>query len=101
MFFLCRKELYIVKEPLTKNRTCQTWRERQVCACRVREPLDEMIAQMPPSQQERYYVSGYPEDENPLEPESSSQWQPVADSWQIQSECIRIGEATGSRQRIL
>ena len=44
MFFLCRKELYIVKEPLTKNRTCQTWRERQVCACRVREPLDEMIA---------------------------------------------------------
>ena len=52
MFFLCRKELYIVKEPLTKNRTCQTWRERQVCACRVREPLDEMIAQMPPSQQE-------------------------------------------------
>ena len=59
MFFLCRKELYIVKEPLTKNRTCQTWRERQVCACRVREPLDEMIAQMPPSQQERYYVSGY------------------------------------------
>jgi hypothetical protein len=54
MFFLCRKELHIVKEPLTKNRTCQTWRERQVCACRVREPLDEMIAQMPPSQQERY-----------------------------------------------
>ena len=73
MFFLCRKELYIVKEPLTKNRTCQTWRERQVCACRVREPLDEMIAQMLPSQQERYYISGYPEDENPLESNDSSQ----------------------------
>ena len=73
MFSLCRKELYIVKEPLTKNRTCQTWRERQVCACRVREPLDEMIAQMPPSQQEQYYVSGYHEDEIPLGSESSSQ----------------------------
>ena len=73
MFFLCRKELHIVKEPLTKNRTCQTWRERQICACRVREPLDEMIAQMPLSQQERYYVCGYPEDENSLESNDSLQ----------------------------
>ena len=73
MFFLCRKELYIVKDPLTKNRTCQIWRERQVCACRVREPLDEMIARMTSSQQERYYVSGYPEDENSLESNSSSE----------------------------
>lgn len=64
MFFLCRKELHIVKEPLTKNRTCQTWRERQVYACAKREPLQEILDAMPKRQQERFYISGYAEDES-------------------------------------
>lgn len=64
MFFLCRKELHIVKEPLTKNRTCQTWRERQVYACAEREPLQEILEQLPKRQQERFYITGYAEDEN-------------------------------------
>ncbi len=64
MFFLCRKELYIVKEPLTKNRTHQTWRERQICACASRQVLEDMIARMPHSQQERFYINGYSDDEN-------------------------------------
>lgn len=63
MFFLCRKELHIVKEPQTKNRTCQTWRERQVYACAKREPLEEILERMPKRQQERFYISGYAEDE--------------------------------------
>ncbi len=72
MFFLCRKELHIVKEPLTKNRTCQTWREKQICACTVREPLEEIIERMPPSQRERYYINGYSENENDSDTKHSS-----------------------------
>ena len=63
MFFLCRKELYIVKEPQTKNRTCQTWREKQIYACAKREPLQEILDAMPACQQERFYISGYDEDD--------------------------------------
>ena len=72
MFFLCRKELYIVKEPMTKNCTCQTWREKQVLACRQREPLEEILEAMPQSKRERFYINGYPEDENPSESNGSS-----------------------------
>lgn len=43
MFILERKELYIVPEPLTKNRTCQSFRWKQYAMCEEREPLDEMV----------------------------------------------------------
>lgn len=42
MFMLERAELYIVPEPLTKNRTCQTTRWKQVAMCADKEPLIEM-----------------------------------------------------------
>ncbi len=64
MFFLCEKRLYIVKEPLTKNRTHQTWREKQICACASRQPLEDIIDRMPPSQRKRFYINGYSDDEN-------------------------------------
>lgn len=43
MFILERKELYIVPESLTKNRTCQSFRWKQYAMCEEREPLDEMV----------------------------------------------------------
>ena len=41
MFMLERAELYIVPEPLTKNRTCQSIRWKQVAMCEKKEPLLE------------------------------------------------------------
>lgn len=41
MFFLERAELYIVPEPMTKNRTHQTTRWKQVAMCEDKEPLIE------------------------------------------------------------
>lgn len=43
MFILERKELYIVPEPLTKNRTCQSYRWKQYAMCEEREPLEEIM----------------------------------------------------------
>lgn len=56
MFALYYKELFIVKEPLTKNRTCQTYRSKQLALCESEEPLREIINQKPKNQQDRYYV---------------------------------------------
>lgn len=42
MFMLVHPELYIVPEPLTKNRTCQTTRSKQIAMCEDKEPLLEM-----------------------------------------------------------
>jgi hypothetical protein len=44
MFALYRKELYIIPEPLTKNRTCQTWRGKQIAICAEEEPLRKYIS---------------------------------------------------------
>jgi hypothetical protein len=46
MFVLEYKELYIVPEPLTKNRTCQSYRWRQYAMCESREPLEKVIDKM-------------------------------------------------------
>lgn len=43
MFALYYKELYIVKEPLTKNCTCQSWRAKQLAICEEIEPLKNYI----------------------------------------------------------
>ena len=43
MYILYHKQSYIVKEPLAKNRTCQTWRRKQIAMCEDKEPLEEWI----------------------------------------------------------
>lgn len=43
MYALYRKELHIVYEPITKNRTCQTWRGKQIAICEEREELQKII----------------------------------------------------------
>lgn len=43
MFVLEYKELYIVPEPLTKNRTCQSYRWKQCYMCEERQPLQDII----------------------------------------------------------
>ena len=43
MYALEYKVLYIVKTELTKNRTCQSYRWKQVAICEERKPLDEII----------------------------------------------------------
>lgn len=54
MYILYYKELCIVKEPLTKNRTCQTWRGKQLCMCESEEPLKAYIANQ--THPDRYYI---------------------------------------------
>ena len=43
MFVLEYKQLHIVKEPLTKNCTCQSYRWKQYAMCEEREPLEEIL----------------------------------------------------------
>jgi hypothetical protein len=43
MFVLEYKVLYIVPEPLTKNRTCQSYRWKQYAMCKEEEPLQKII----------------------------------------------------------
>lgn len=54
MFALYYKELYITKEPLTKNRTCQTWRGKQLAICEEIEPLQNYINSQ--KDKDKYYI---------------------------------------------
>ena len=54
MFALYYKELYIVKEQFTKNRTCQTWRSKQIAICEEKEPLQDYIDKQ--KNKDRYYI---------------------------------------------
>lgn len=54
MFMLYYKEAYIAREPLTANRTCQTWRGKQIAMCEEKEPLQEWINQQP--HPEKFYI---------------------------------------------
>jgi hypothetical protein len=40
IYALEHKQLYIVPEPLTKNRTCQSYRWKQYAVCADPEPLE-------------------------------------------------------------
>lgn len=42
MYVLEYQELYIVPEPLTKNRICQSYRWKQYAMCESREPLEKI-----------------------------------------------------------
>lgn len=59
MFIMYYKELYIVKEPMTKNRTCQTWRRKQIAMCEEKAPLLDYIRQQ--KEPEKYYIEKQPE----------------------------------------
>lgn len=54
MYALYYKELYITKEPLTKNRTCQTWRGKQLAICEAKEPLQDYINNQ--KHPEKFYI---------------------------------------------
>ena len=54
MYALYYKELYIVNEPMRKNRTCQSWRGKQLAICEEKEPLQEYIDKQKDSS--RYYI---------------------------------------------
>ena len=58
MYILYRKELYIVKEELAKNRACQTWRGKQIAMCEEEKPLQEWVRSQ--KDQDRYYIEKQP-----------------------------------------
>lgn len=59
MYILYRKQLHIVQEPMTKNRTCQTWRGKQIAMCEDKEPLQEYVDRQ--LDKDRYYIEKQPE----------------------------------------
>lgn len=61
MFILYYKELYIVKEPMLKNRTCQTYRNKQIAMCESRELLQEYIDSQ--KDKNRYFIEEQPPKE--------------------------------------
>ena len=65
MYYLYYKEPYIVKEPLTKNRTHQTYRLKSVAVCAERKPLQDYIDNLPIDRQYLYSIeSNEPPKEN-------------------------------------
>lgn len=54
MFALYYKELHIIQEPLAKNRTCQTWRGKQLAICEEEKPLQDYIDKQ--KDREKYYI---------------------------------------------
>lgn len=56
MYILYYKELYIVKEELTPNRTCQTWRGKQIAMCEQEKPLQDWIDKQPEQYRNKYYI---------------------------------------------
>lgn len=59
-YILYRKELYIVKEPLTKNRTCQTWRGKQVAMSDDREALEQYAKELFNNTHTEWYIEERP-----------------------------------------
>ena len=54
MFALYYKELYIVKEPMRQNCTCQSWRGKQIAMCEEEKPLQDYINRQ--MNKDRYYI---------------------------------------------
>lgn len=61
MYILYYKQLHIVKEPMLKNCTCQTYRGKQVAMCEDEKPLQDYINKQP--DKDRYYIEKQPERE--------------------------------------
>lgn len=60
MFVLYYKRPYIVPEPLTKNRTHQSWRGEQVAMCNDKELLEEYVRSKPEKVRDLYYIEERP-----------------------------------------
>lgn len=58
MFVLEYKQLHIVKEPMRKNRTCQSYRWKQYAMCEDRQPLQDIINKQP--RPEEWRIEEYP-----------------------------------------
>ena len=54
MYVLYYKEPYIVKEPMRKNCTCQSWRGKQLAMCEEEKPLQDYIDKQ--SRPKDYYI---------------------------------------------
>lgn len=59
MYILYYKELHIVKEPIRKNRTCQSWRGKQLAMCEDEEPLKDFIEKQ--KDHSRFYIEKQPD----------------------------------------
>ena len=58
MYVLYYKEFYIVKEPMLKNCTCQTTRNKQIAMCEEKKPLQDYIDRQ--KDKDRYFVEKQP-----------------------------------------
>ena len=58
MFILYYKQLHIVKEPMTKNCTCQTYRGKQIAMCKDKKPLQDYIDKQ--KDKDRFYIEEQP-----------------------------------------
>ena len=54
MYALMYKQLHIVKEPMTKNFTCQTYRNKQIAICEEEKPLQDFINSQ--KDKDRYFI---------------------------------------------
>lgn len=54
MYALIYKERYIVKEPMRKNCTCQSWRGKQLALCEDKDTLQAWIDKQP--DKDNYYI---------------------------------------------
>lgn len=59
MYILYYKEFHIVKEPMRKNCTCQTYRNKQIAMCEDIKPLQDYIEKQP--DKKRYFIEKQPE----------------------------------------
>lgn len=59
MYILYFKQLHIVKEPMTKNCTCQTYRGKQIAMCEDKDLLERYIEQQ--KDKDRYYIEKQPD----------------------------------------
>jgi hypothetical protein len=75
VFILEYKQLYIVPEPLTKNRTCQSYRWKQFAMCESREALQKIIDKAAESrnfhERENWRIEEYP----PKDDQECRKWQ--------------------------
>lgn len=58
MFVLEYKQLHIVKEPMRKNCTCQSYRWKQYAMCEDRQPLQDIIDKQP--RPDEWRIEEYP-----------------------------------------
>lgn len=54
MYILYKKQLYIPKEEMLKNRTAQSWRGVQIAMCEDEKPLQEIIDKA--THKDNYYI---------------------------------------------